>query len=47
VPSAVASLLAPLDNRAGNFDAVLNLPAGTYDVTEPNNPAIKATIILK
>jgi hypothetical protein len=40
-------LAAPLDSRGGNFDAVLNLPAGTYDVTEPSNAAIKATIVLK
>jgi hypothetical protein len=44
---AAAALLAPLDSRNGNFDAVLTLPAGTYDVTEPGHPEIKATIILK
>ena len=37
---------ASLDEVGGNWDALLDLPAGVYELTEPGNPALRVTLTL-
>ena len=39
-------LRADLDDRNGNYDAVVNLTSGTYYVTEPGHPDLKCTLTI-
>jgi len=38
---------AVLDSRYGNWDQTFNLPAGIYEISEPNHPLLRATLTLK